>query len=286
MSADPTGLRDNRLGLPHVVHVAWCRACGLGVTIDPPSRSELAQLYASTYAPTGTAGRVPRAGRLARAWHAVNGSLPLSDLPLAAPVLDVGSHTGELLAALSARGIEAVGVEPNRHAAAIARRAGLEVIEAPLEEAPIEPGRFRTVVLSQVLEHSADPEVLLEAAIRALGPGGTIWVVVPNARSGWRRLFGRHWVHWHVPFHLFHFTERSLELLATRSGLSVRSVRNVTPGEWILMSLQARRNATRGRYALVDFEGRYLRRALLAPVARLLDALHRGDALVVELEPA
>jgi hypothetical protein len=40
---------------------------------------------------------------------------------------------------------------------------------------------------------------------RLLRPGGEVWISCPNADSLWRRVFGRGWVNWHVPFHLWHF---------------------------------------------------------------------------------
>lgn len=275
-------LRDNRFGLPHTIQIGWCDRCGLGVTLNPPSRDELNRLYATTYADEATVGRVPRTGFAARAWHRVNGSLPLTDRPLAPPVLDVGANTGESLLALRERGIEAVGLEPNPNAVAIARAAGLEMIEAPIEGAELPPERFGSVLLSQVLEHVDDPAPVLQIVREALRPDGVVHVVVPNARSFWCSLFGPDWVHWHVPFHLYHHTERSLSLLLAQNGLRVTALRNVTPGEWLLMSLEARRNARRGRYELEPFEGRYWRRALLAPAGRLFDALRRGDAIVAE----
>jgi SAM-dependent methyltransferase len=282
LTSDGTILRDNRFGLPHTIRIGWCRLCGLGVTLDPPSRAELSRLYEQTYAASETSGRVPRTGGLATAWHRLNGSLPLTDRPLAPPVLDVGANTGESLLALRERGIEAIGLEPNPNAVAIARAAGLEMIDASIEDADLPRERFGSVLLSQVLEHVDDPVPVLRAVREALRPDGVVYIVVPNARSFWRSVFGADWVHWHVPFHLYHHTERSLTLLLAQNGLRVRSLRNVTPGEWLLMSLEARRNARRGRYALEPFEGRYGRRLLLAPFGRLFDALHRGDAIVAE----
>lgn len=275
-------LRDNRFGLPHTIRIGWCPRCGLGVTLDPPSREELERLYAETYADEETAGRVPRSGRLAQAWHRVNGSLPLTDRALAPPVLDVGANTGEALIALRQRGIEAVGIEPNPRAAAIATGQGLDVIAAPVEAAELPAGAFGSILLSQVLEHVDDPERVLRIVTAALRADGTVYAVVPNATSAWRSLFGAHWVHWHVPFHLFHYTPASLRLLLERAGLKVTRTRNVTPGEWLLMSIEAARNARRDVWRLEHFEGRYGRRLLLAPVTRTLDALGRGDAIVVE----
>ena len=283
LTVDPTPLRDNRFGLPHEIRIGWCRGCGLGVTLDPPSQEELDALYEQTYVgEDGAQQRVPRTGALARVWHAVNGSLPLRDSVRACPVLDIGCNTGETLVALRSRGIDGVGLEPNPRAAAVARRHGLEVWEKPIETADLPRRHFAGVLVSQVLEHVADPAIVLSKVAGTLGPAGVAYIVVPNAASAWRRVFGRHWVHWHVPFHLFHHTERSLEKLCRASGLELRHTANVTPGEWLLMSITAWRNARRGRFAIEPFSGRYGRRLLVAPPARLLDALHRGDAIYAE----
>lgn len=275
-------LRDNRFGLPHTIRIGWCGTCGLGVTLDPPTRDELSRLYEETYASEETAGRVPRTGLAARAWHRVNGSLPLTDYDLASPVLDVGANTGEALLALRARGIRAVGLEPNPRAVRVARAAGLDMIEGPIESADLPAGQFGSVLLAQVLEHVEDPAAVLRIVLGSLAADGVVYIVVPNAGSAWRSVFGADWVHWHVPFHLHHYTEHSLRLLTAQCGLRVRRIRNVTPGEWLLMSLEARRNARRGVYELTPFSGRYGRRMLLAPLGRLLDAVHRGDAIVAE----
>lgn len=278
---EETPLGDNRLGLPHVVHVGWCRECGLGVTLDPPPREELARLYEQTYV-GDEERRVPRTSGLARVWHAFNGSLPLTDLVREGPVLDVGSNTGEALVALRSRGFEVVGLEPNPAAAAVARGYGLELIEGSIEEAELPEGRFASVLLSQVLEHVEDPHLVLRRVRETLRPAGTAFVVVPNAASVWRRVFGRHWVHWHVPFHLFHFTDRALAKLCAQSGLEVTRTTNVTSGEWLLQSIAAWRNAGHGRFELEPFSGRYGRRLLLAPAGRLGDVLGRGDAIVAQ----
>jgi SAM-dependent methyltransferase len=276
-------LRDNRFGLPHRVRIGWCATCGLGVTVGAPDDRELGDLYETTYtAEPELQRRIPRTGRAARVWHLVNGSLPLTDRVRTGPVLDVGCNTGEGMVALRRRGLEAVGVEPNPLAAEVARSRGFDVIASPIEEAELPRAHFASIVCSQVLEHVRDPHVVLARLVPSLRPDGVLYIVVPNAESFWRRVFGADWVHWHVPFHLRHFTRASLALLLSRAGLRVRRLGTVTPGEWLLMSLQARRNARRGEYRLRDFSGRYAARLALAPAGRLVDALGRGDAFVAE----
>jgi SAM-dependent methyltransferase len=280
---DTKRLRDNRFGLDREISIAWCPACGLGVTLDPPDQDDLDALYASCYGEgdeaTGDEPQVPGSSRAARIWHRINGSLPVADEQVEGPVLDVGCNKGEVLLVLRARGLEAIGLEPNPSAAAEARARGLEVIEEPIETATLPAGRFRTILLSQVLEHVHDPQAVLRRVREALHDDGRIYIVVPNADSVWRRVFGVDWVHWHVPFHLWHHTRRSLELQLRQAGFEPERIRTVTPGEWLLMSMEARRNARRGVYRLTPFRGRFGRRAAVAPLARLADASGRGDAL-------
>jgi SAM-dependent methyltransferase len=258
--------------------------CGLGITLEPPNDAVLARLYEQAYdsgAERDESG-VPRTDLLGRLWHRVNGSMPLSDLPLRTPVLDVGSNRGDLLLALRERGIHGVGLEPNPVAAEFARKRGLEIVGEPIERAELPPSHFGSIVLSHVLEHMRDPHAALRRLRPALRPEGILHVAVPNARSFWRRVFGVDWVHWHVPFHLYHYTQRSLGLLLEQTGFQPMRMRTITPGEWLLLSFEARRNARRGTYRLEHFAGRYVVRLALSPPARVADAAHRGDAIVAE----
>jgi SAM-dependent methyltransferase len=258
--------------------------CGLGITLEPPNDAVLARLDEQAYdsgAEHDESG-VPRTDLLGRLWHCVNGSMPLSDLSLRSPVLDVGSNRGDLLLALRERGIQGVGLEPNPVAAEFARRRGLEIIGEPIERAELPPSNFGSILLSHVLEHMRDPHAALCRLRPALRPDGSLYVAVPNAQSFWRRVFGADWLHWHVPFHLYHYTRRSLTLLLEQTGFRPVQMRTVTPGEWLLLSFEAWRNAWRSTYRLEHFAVRYLARLAVSPPARMVDAAHRGDAILAE----
>jgi SAM-dependent methyltransferase len=88
-------------------------------------------------------------------------------------VLDVGCGTGIAARALSARGCDVLGVEPDSRMAAVARQRGLEVEEATFE-AWDPAGRTFDLVASGQAWHWVDPAVGPAKAGGVLHPGGRL----------------------------------------------------------------------------------------------------------------
>lgn len=102
------------------------------------------------------------------------------------PVLDVGCGAGRHVAALRQLGVEAVGVEISRHAAAIARERGALVIEGSIFEQPL-PATWSTVLLLDGnIGIGGEPAALLRRVCALLLPGGSILVELEPPRSGSR----------------------------------------------------------------------------------------------------
>lgn len=57
-------------------------------------------------------------------------------------------------------------------------------------------------------------------------------IELPNYRSHDAKGFGTAWTGWDFPYHLWHFTPRSLGALLTRSGFRVRTVQR-TPSRYV-----------------------------------------------------
>ena len=77
---------------------------------------------------------------------------------------------------------------------------------------------FKLIILRHVLEHTHDPENFLKNIEKNyLKIGGYIILEVPNYNSIYRNIFGKFFSLLTVPYHLFHFDSKSIELVIPRN---------------------------------------------------------------------
>ncbi len=148
---------------------------------------------------------------------------PAVDGNAAERILDIGSGTGDLLAAISTHrpDAELVGIELSaegvRHAAA--QLPGARFVQHDLLGREALPddlrGWARVAVCSEVLEHVDDPVAFLRVAGEMLAKGGVMVITVPG---GPRTVFDRH------IGHRRHYRPSSLRQLIDLSGLTARHV--------------------------------------------------------------
>ncbi|MFH1140035.1 MAG: class I SAM-dependent methyltransferase [Pseudomonadota bacterium] len=142
-------------------------------------------------------------------------------------LLDVGAGTGLFLKTAQALDFDPLGVELHRENAARLRREGFTVIDRPLEEAGLAPGRFDLVSLWEVLEHIVHPDRLLEEIRRILKPEGVLLILVPNVDALSARVlheksgaFGGH-------SHVNCFNGPTLARLLSRTGFEVLEMETI-----------------------------------------------------------
>jgi SAM-dependent methyltransferase len=152
-------------------------------------------------------------------------------------VLDIGCGAGANAREIRRLAPDAtiVGIEPNAEGARLARAAADEVFEGTLErwlEAEHDR-RFDAVILSDVVEHIADPLALLRRLNEHPGTRVAGWLVsVPNYAVWYNRLrtlagsFSYSWSGLYDRTHLRFFTRRSVKELLERAGRSVTDERS------------------------------------------------------------
>lgn len=153
-------------------------------------------------------------------------------------VLDVGSGRGELLAAARLAGVGAVGLEPSAAMAARARESlGVELRCETIEELARSSGAtFDAVTLCGVLEHVHDPDSVAAAVSKLTRPGSVVYIDVPRepnlltiVGNAWNALKGSPAVFnlqptW-PPYHVFGFNPRAIEVLLSKHGFVIESLR-------------------------------------------------------------
>lgn len=284
---------DTRFGIEGEYDIGRCEVCGLIHTVPSPSSEDLKQLYETYYNFGGEKGTFYTGVRarlfssiLYLFWLNIDDDISFHTEKGTGRLLDVGCNEGRGLNIYKRNAFDPEGLELNERAADEARRAGFTVYTEPLED--FEPQiPYDVLVLSNVLEHSPIPIEMLSHAFRILKPGGQIWISCPNSRSWLRSVFGRYWINWHVPFHLFHFSRDTLGELLRVCGFELKSVKYATPSHWVSQSILAAIFARPGqqtrqlRSPILVASLMIFCRAFLFPILWVGNLTGHGDCLVV-----
>jgi SAM-dependent methyltransferase len=217
--------------------VEWCADCDFGRVAGEFTPSEVAGFYTTDYYTHVAPGESGKAAmqlldriRVHLAWRTDRGlDLSPAEVERVRPVptlCDVGCGSGQAMAAFKRAGYDAVGIEPDPAARALAAKAG-EVFEGTAEALPaaVAGREFDVVLLSHVLEHCIDPSAALNNVKRLLAPGGTAIIEVPNNAAQGFEMYGPGWFFADIPRHLQFFTEVSLRKALAAVGLRVTRVR-------------------------------------------------------------
>lgn len=138
-------------------------------------------------------------------------------------LLDVGCAAGGFIRELRRLGGWHVqGVEINAKAACFARQQlGLDVFCGQLTDARFPSDSFDIVTMWDVLEHMHDPLATVKEVRRILRPGGVFLSSTPNANSLDAKIFGRYWIGFDFPRHLYVFSSSTLAALLLKAGLEL-----------------------------------------------------------------
>lgn len=293
MRISVSGLFDTRFGAPGHYSIARCGTCLLEMTLPLPQADELPALYERYYNSAGKENSGYKAARnkmlfswLYRLWMAIDGDVAFHARKGTGRLLDLGCNEGRGLEIYANNGFQAEGVEINSVAADVARERGFQVFCGGVQDyAPAY--RYDVVVLSNVVEHVTDPSELLGHANRLLKDGGEIWISCPNSASWQRSLFGKRWINWHVPFHLFHFSPDNISHMLRSAGFGDPALTFASPALWSSQSLIT------GLFARPGEPARQMRnpmligvsmlaiRTLLFPLLWLGNRTGKGDCMLV-----
>lgn len=234
-----------------------CPACDLAFVDPRPDDATIGRLYDAGYYTVNVSSPLYLRGWIyqrklaldvARWRKAIGGK--------SAPVIvDVGCGDAARLRALRRHRPDARAIGIDLQVPAEVRQraesAGVELVEAEarhgLDQLP--DGYVDLIVMSQLIEHVADPWALVRAASAKLAPAGRLLLETPNLGGVDYLLFrSRSWGGYHMPRHLTLFGRRGLRELVRSCGLVVETHGPLpSPGFWIISLRNALGLSSRAR---------------------------------------
>lgn len=149
--------------------------------------------------------------------------------PDGAAVFDFGCDTGVFLEYAASRyELRVAGVEVAPKSVAVARDKGLDVTCGDIATLRVE-SKYDLVVLNDVLEHVADPLLVLQSVATILKPQGRLYLATPNAGAliykvgeALFRMFGSMPLleKLYVPYHEYYFSNRGLRTMVQAQSMT------------------------------------------------------------------
>jgi 2-polyprenyl-3-methyl-5-hydroxy-6-metoxy-1,4-benzoquinol methylase len=148
-------------------------------------------------------------------------------------LLDVGCNAGWLLGYLKENtNLELYGLEPSKTLAEVTKeRLGVSVTNNYLIDGVFEENYFNFLTMTDVFEHVANPNTVLQVVHKILKPGGKVLIKVPNGRFTLMKqsiknirlldfaIYGEDI--WDAKEHLIHYSKPTLEKVLEKNGFKV-----------------------------------------------------------------
>jgi 2-polyprenyl-3-methyl-5-hydroxy-6-metoxy-1,4-benzoquinol methylase len=229
-------LYDDRYGYPGKFDLYECLHCGHKFLDNNFTSEQLGDLYSNYYPRSSFSIENYQPLKFKNnflSWFNGERRSAFTYIPKGVKVLDVGCGFGQSLKYHQDRGCDAYGVEADSNIQKVIDEFGFNIKVGLFNQDDYKKNFFEYITMDQVLEHTVDPIKTLQGASKILKPNGRIIISIPNSNGWGAKVFGRKWINWHTPYHLQHFSKRSIKIAAKKSGLEVESLKTITSSEWL-----------------------------------------------------
>ncbi len=240
--------------------IVECSGCSLRITQDAPAAESIGDYYKSEeyISHTNTAkGLVNRIYHWARRITIRSKCKTVEKHTRAdkGRLLDLGSGVGSFVHAMKQRGWDALGLEPDEGARAVARERYGENT-APIEQFYSLPaGSFDAISMWHVLEHVHDLQGYVQQLGTLLKPNGRLFIAVPNYTSQDAEIYQECWAAYDVPRHLYHFSPRAMETLIKKNGLQLRAMLPMWLDSYYISLLSSKYRYGKSRFLSAGWNG-------------------------------
>lgn len=195
-----------------------CQTCSLVWMADPPKAEEMTFHYSKEYDKSiAAAGDTP--GR----WR--ERKQKLTQYKQSGAILDLGCSAGSFLRAMGTKDWDLHGIDMSKESARRAEvESGAKVFVGDILDAPFRASTFDGITCFHVFEHLYRPQEVLSKVFEWLKPGGIFYVMVPNINSAGAHIFRSYWYALELPRHIFHYSPKSLSMMARSVGFEVASL--------------------------------------------------------------
>ena len=237
-------LADYMHGTPDIFPMRQCGTCGLMFLSPRPTVENIMAYYPAEYNPYQPAIQDEKWAimRIMRRAKIVSHLKLVERHAAVVPgrILDIGCSTGIFLDEMGRSGWDVQGIELNEEAAQYAQsRLQLPVHVDDLLAIDVEQlgGRasFDAVTMWNVLEHTFDPGAVLARCWELLRDDGIVAFIIPSWESIDRRIFGRYWIGFDTPRHLFVFPNETLVEILHHQGFQVVDNRCLFGGDYAVI---------------------------------------------------
>lgn len=136
-------------------------------------------------------------------------------------ILDIGCGEGVFLSLLNNNRVKKIyGLDISKHAIARAKQrlpSGKFII-GKLDKDCFGKDKFDAITCFHVLEHLGNPKQKLNIMYELLNQKGILVLRVPNIKSWEAQKTGKNWFHFDYPYHVNHFSPKSLKTILKKCG--------------------------------------------------------------------
>lgn len=248
------GFPDFEYRVPVSVTLLQCCSCGLIRHEDLPTYSELGAFYPDDYLvynESFRSGSNALFSLLKRVLYKIRAKRVRRFIGTSGNILDIGCANGAFLLSMKQIGeyglygldIKRTGVDFEKQSINF-KEGSFEALDYPKDF-------FDAVILDNLLEHVPDPVVFMEKVWVVLKPSGYVFGTTPNFDSIDRFVFGKYWGGFHMPRHLFLFSNQNLEMFLKRMDFGdIKFPITSNAGDWAVsfQNFFRRSRAKQGKY--------------------------------------